>query len=143
MLYLHSKMVAHRDFKSLNVLIFHINNQLVAKITDFGISKDNSPGNTAVKKTQTLSAPIGTPAWSAPEVLRQTANLDAYAADVWSFGVVVWEVVTCEMPWADCSVLATMNEVGNRNRAPTMPADAPKEVARLFQSCCVKDPRQR
>ena len=142
--YLHSKNVAHRDFKSLNVLISVMsNNQPVAKITDFGISKDSSAGNT-LANTQTLSGgPIGTPAWSAPEVIKQSGPVDPYAADVWSFGIVVWEVATRKVPWDGCSLMMTMNEVGNLARTPTMPDDAPKEMAALFKSCCVKEPTER
>lgn len=142
--YLHSKNVAHRDFKSLNVLMSVMrNDQPIAKITDFGISKDSSAGNT-LANTQTLSGgPIGTPAWSAPEVIKQSGPVDPYAADVWSFGIVVWEVATRKLPWDGCSLMMTMNEVGNLNRTPTMPDDAPEEMASLFKSCCVKEPADR
>ena len=141
--YLHAKKVAHRDFKSLNVLMSTTRDgQPVAKIADFGISKDSSPGNTKVQ-TKTLVNPLGTPAWSAPEVLRHTPNLDPYSADVWSFGVVVWEVVTREVPWAGCDLFAIMNEIGNNGLSPTMPDNAPAELASLYKSCCVLNPGQR
>ena len=66
-----------------------------------------------------------------------------YASDVYSFGVVVWEVLTREAPWANkarprdiiCAVLKGLR--------PTMPADAPADMAAMAESCWSGVPGER
>jgi hypothetical protein len=88
MRYLHSltPSVLHRDLKSPNLLV---DSQNRVKIADFGLSRFR------VEYTMTF---CGSPKWTAPEVL----NGETYdtAADVWSYGVVVWELLTRAVPYA-------------------------------------------
>lgn len=84
--YLHEKNVIHRDMKSPNVLI---NKKLRAKISDFGISRIMD---------STLTKGIGTLNWMAPEVIcHQNYGL---AADVYSLGMIFWELVEEKIPFA-------------------------------------------
>ena len=96
MLYLHTLKppVLHRDLKSPNLLVdanFRI------KIADFGLSRFR------VEYTMTF---CGSPKWTAPEVLNGL-SYDT-AADVWSYGVVLWELLTREVPYAAGTWLPAM-----------------------------------
>ncbi|XP_026403268.1 serine/threonine-protein kinase EDR1-like isoform X4 [Papaver somniferum] len=90
--YLHSydPPIVHRDLKSSNLLV---DKDWTVKVGDFGLSP--------LKHTTFLSTNSGkgTPQWMAPEVIRnEPAN---GKADVYSFGVILWELATSKIPWAD------------------------------------------
>ena len=128
--YLHSKQVAHRDLKSLNVLMFiERTGERVPKISDFGLSKMDH-GFTA---TATAAGPLGTPAWSAPEVLNADgAKPDPFLSGMWSFGVVVWEVTTRKMPWEGSSVMQILTEVGIKGKKLDIPQSAPPQIITVY-----------
>ena len=128
--YLHSKQVAHRDLKSLNVLMFiERTGERVPKISDFGLSKMDH-GFTA---TATAAGPLGTPAWSAPEVLNADgAKPDPFLSGMWSFGVVVWEVTTRKMPWEGFSVMQILTEVGIKGKKLDIPQSAPPQIITVY-----------
>jgi serine/threonine-protein kinase TNNI3K len=86
--YLHSlsPVVLHRDLKSRNILL---SAQLEAKLTDFGTSKE--------RLDKTLTAGVGTLLWMAPEVLMGERYDEK--ADMFSFGVVLSELDTHELPY--------------------------------------------
>ncbi|EKX47066.1 hypothetical protein GUITHDRAFT_106982 [Guillardia theta CCMP2712] len=88
MLYLHSLRppVLHRDLKSPNLLV---QSDFSIKIADFGLSRFR------VEYTMTF---CGSPKWTAPEVLNGQ-NYDT-AADIWSYGVVLWELLTRKVPYS-------------------------------------------
>ena len=109
MYYLHSRkpMIIHRDLKSPNVLViikffllflnsFQLDSNLVAKISDFGLSKIKEStimSNTAINT-------VGSVPWAAPEYLTvKRKNERNEKGDVFSFGVIVWELVTLQVPW--------------------------------------------
>jgi serine/threonine protein kinase len=88
MSFLHGSRIFHRDLKSGNVLIDSTGR---AKITDFGLSK-------LVDMTMThVTGVTGSVALTAPEVLQEEVYRDT--ADVYSFGVILWELLMNEIPW--------------------------------------------
>jgi serine/threonine protein kinase len=98
--YLHSNHVLHRDVKPNN---FYITKGGVLKIGDFGVSKLLSA---SVPNAATF---IGTPFYMAPEVC--LGEQYSYAADVWSFGVVVYELYCGKLPFTASNVLALIHAV--------------------------------
>ncbi|CAL8462229.1 g1760 [Coccomyxa elongata] len=111
--FLHDLRVAHLDLKSSNVLLAADG---TAKISDVGLA--------ALISRSYLSqmAPAGTWAWVAPEVI--LGGRVTHKADIFSFGVVLWEIVTLERPaWR-----------GNL-RDIRVPEEAPQEIADLVSRC--------
>ncbi|GMH49565.1 hypothetical protein TL16_g00552 [Triparma laevis f. inornata] len=83
--------------KSLNILI---TKDLRGKVTDFGLSKSELTLNTMTMTSMATTAGgfKGTPQWSAPEVLEEEGDFTE-KADVYSFAVIMYEVLTGEKPW--------------------------------------------
>ncbi|CAM9173780.1 unnamed protein product [Ectocarpus sp. 6 AP-2014] len=139
--FLHSKETVHGDLKSANVLLDGAGR---AKIGDFGTSRwsyhTNSTGlATYTKAGQNTQMSL---AWSAPEVL--DASGSTYASDVYSFGIVAWEVLSRELPWAsvvhprEVYIRVVLNEL-----RPEIPADAAADIATMMRACWAGDPEAR
>jgi len=133
--YLHSQRIAHRDYKSLNVLVStNSDGEWLLKISDFGLSKEETGATLS-----TVTA-FGTPAWSAPEILRQTPQPDYYLADIWSYGVVVWEVATRSIPFEGMNMLQIMFAAGVEGMRMTLSDHA---LADVVDGCCQAEPQNR
>lgn len=103
MQYLHMHKIIHRDLKSPNILI---GQNEVIKISDFGTSREFNDISTKMSFA-------GTVAWMAPEVIRNEPCSEK--VDVWGFGVVLWELLTCEIPYKDFDSSAIIWGVGNHS----------------------------
>ncbi|EQC39154.1 TKL/DRK protein kinase [Saprolegnia diclina VS20] len=134
LLYLHSLDVIHRDLKSRNVLL---NTGGHIKLTDFGVAREVSSG--------TMTAGVGTCRWVAPEVL-QSGHYTT-AADIYSFGVILSELDTRGLPYAELrnarghalsdSVIAT--RVLQGTLAPSFSVDGPAWLRALGADCLCMD----
>ncbi|XP_028597826.2 mitogen-activated protein kinase kinase kinase 10 [Podarcis muralis] len=139
--YLHNEAVVpiiHRDLKSINVLILeHIENDDLGgrtlKITDFGLARE-------WHKTTKMSA-AGTYAWMAPEVIK--LSLFSKSSDVWSFGVLLWELLTGEVPYREIDALAVAYGVAMNKLTLPIPSTCPEPFARLLEECWSPDPHAR
>ena len=80
--------VLHLDLKSANVLL---DEHGVAKVCDFGLSHIK-------KETAVITARMGSPQWSAPEILRGKPHDES--ADTYSFGILLYEIMSCELPYS-------------------------------------------
>ncbi|XP_045106822.1 uncharacterized protein LOC123501849 isoform X12 [Portunus trituberculatus] len=139
--YLHSLApvrIIHRDLKSSNVLLSESidNNDLqfkTLKITDFGLARE-------VSKTTRMSA-AGTYAWMAPEVIKTSTF--SKASDVWSYGVLLWELLTGESPYKGIDTLAIAYGVAMNKLWLHIPATVPEAWRKLMKSCWELDPHAR
>ncbi|CAD7696453.1 unnamed protein product [Ostreobium quekettii] len=123
--YLHSQKppMMHRDLKSPNVLL---SEEGVAKIADVGMVK--------VQVKELMSAqPVMTPLWAAPEVLRkESANIKA---DVWSYGILIWELVSQADITEYQSLAMTRQMVSDKGKVVVLPHKCPPVAAKLFNAC--------
>lgn len=100
--YLHGRKVLHCDLKSSNVLVDQNWN---VKLCDFGLSrvKKNMDNKKQGKR-------IGTPHWMAPEIMRGESYKEE--ADVYSFGMILWELLTGKIPYENLSHTQIIGSVG-------------------------------
>lgn len=130
--YLHSQGMVHRDLKSPNILIAQDKRTL--KISDFGCSRE-------VGERSTKMSFSGTVAWMAPEIIRGEACTDKI--DVWSFGVVLWELLTGELPYKGVDVAAVVWGVGSGKLQLPIPESAPDGFTLLLKQCWNAHPKHR
>ena len=141
MCYLHHEApirVIHRDLKSSNILIREAveNDDMrdkTLKITDFGLAKEYH--------TTTQNSMAGTYPWMSPEVIREGRH--STASDVWSYGVVVWELLTGETPFKGMDIMAVAYQVGIGKRTLPIPSSCPAEWKDLITACWERDPERR
>ncbi|XP_035594177.1 mitogen-activated protein kinase kinase kinase 12-like isoform X1 [Oncorhynchus keta] len=129
--YLHLHKIIHRDLKSPNMLITHDD---LVKISDFGTSKE------LIDKSMKMSF-AGTVAWMAPEVIRNEPISEK--VDIWSFGVVLWEMLTGEVPYKDVDSSAIIWGVGNNSLNLPIPKSCPDGFKILLRQCWNCKPRNR
>ncbi|XP_061453265.1 mitogen-activated protein kinase kinase kinase 10 isoform X2 [Rhineura floridana] len=139
--YLHNEAIVpiiHRDLKSINILILeriendNLNGRTL-KITDFGLARE-------WHKTTKMSA-AGTYAWMAPEVIK--LSLFSKSSDVWSFGVLLWELLTGEVPYREIDALAVAYGVAMNKLTLPIPSTCPEPFAHLLEECWSPDPHAR
>jgi len=97
--YLHASLVLHGDIKSANVLVK--NNFEIVKLCDFGVSLPLKTDGTLHKVKGCKAMYVGTPCWSAPEVLKGEECVGAIIttkADIFSYGLLLWEMMTLSIP---------------------------------------------
>jgi len=143
----HEKGVIHRDLKPANIKITRSG---VVKVLDFGLARvwdgapqsdrAASPGLTATALGE--RAMLGTPTYMSPEQARGE-SLDQ-RTDIWSFGCLLYEMLTGRAPFAADTISDTLVAVLEREPAQTLlPADTPSGIRRLLRRCLQKDRRRR
>jgi serine/threonine protein kinase len=133
--YAHKKEVIHRDIKSDNVMLTGDGEM---KITDFGLAK--LKGATKITKT---GSTVGTAAYMSPEQA-QNGEVD-YRSDIFSFGVVLYEMATGELPFTAAPEAALMYEIVNTTPKSMIEvrADIPPELEIVVQKAMAKDAAKR
>ncbi|HYL37609.1 MAG TPA: protein kinase [Bryobacteraceae bacterium] len=140
----HEKGITHRDLKPANI---KITPQGVVKVLDFGLASvaqaASASGDAANSPTLTMSPTIagmilGTAAYMSPEQARGKP-VDR-RADIWAFGVVLYEMLTGEQLFRGETITDILAAVVKEE--PDL-ARVPAKIRRLLRSCLEKDPKQR
>jgi WD40 repeat protein len=164
--YAHRQGVVHRDLKPANILLktgehgfqpkklspspnavssISSLQSAILKVTDFGLAKLlPTPGVVEDRMTQS-GAILGTPAYAAPEQATGNASEVGRTADVYSMGVILYELLTGRPPFQGANAMETLVQVVHH--APVPPSRLVPQVPRDLQTVCLKclekDPRKR
>ncbi|XP_031334762.1 tyrosine kinase receptor Cad96Ca-like [Photinus pyralis] len=126
--------IIHRDLAARNILITEDH---VCKVADFGFARDVIDSHVYERKSEGR-LPIR---WMAPESLYD--NIFTVKSDVWSFGVLIWEVVTLgSTPYTGLSAAEVMKRVRDGYRLEK-PEHCRRELYNIMYYCWDKDPKQR
>jgi serine/threonine-protein kinase len=142
----HAMGVVHRDLKPGNLFLTKGQDGApLVKVIDFGISKvAGAPAPRSEPRAVTTTAPIGSPSYMSPEQLSEVAVADP-RTDVWALGVLLFELVTGQLPFQGDSVVTV--QVGIlRDPAPSIRAYVPSVSEALdgvVQRCLIKDRASR
>lgn len=130
--YLHENDIIHRDIKSNNLLVAQ---DWSVKIADFGFSR--------IKTANQTMTQCGTVAWTSPEIFDESHYTEK--ADVYSFGIVLWELIFRTKPWAGKHSMRVIQAVvsGERPSILNMPADTPEFMKILMVKCWAHNPHER
>ncbi|KAG6474596.1 hypothetical protein ZIOFF_068534 [Zingiber officinale] len=165
--YLHQNNIIHRDLKAANLLMdeneaskfkdiyllvpldwfslkfcsqsgygssFYANLFGVVKVADFGVAR--------VKvESGVMTAETGTYRWMAPEVIEHKPY--DHKADVFSFGIVLWELLTAKLPYEYLTPLQAAVGVVQKGLRPTIPKNAHPKLAALLEGCWKQEPTDR
>jgi serine/threonine protein kinase len=134
--FLHRKLVLHRDLKSLNVLL---DENCKAKLSDFGLSKIKLTSS----DTYQSAGIAGTLQWIAPELLADDTRKYTQPCDVYSYGMLLWEILSRSIPYQDISNRALIPMRVIQGRREKIPAGSPASLATLTQQCWTQSPDDR
>ena len=142
----HALGIVHRDLKPANLFcVRRSDGQLVIKVLDFGISKMTNVASSArgVDMTRT-SALMGTPLYMSPEQMRSSRDVDS-TTDIWSLGVILFELITGKPPFHGESVTELVMKVATDPPPLLRPfrADAPSGLDAVVGKCLEKDRTKR
>ncbi|KAL6206128.1 hypothetical protein ACLB2K_023377 [Fragaria x ananassa] len=135
--YLHSKNIVHFDLKCDNLLVNLKDPQRpICKVGDFGLSK--------IKRNTLVSGGVrGTLPWMAPELLNGSSTKVSEKVDIFSFGIVLWEILTGEEPYANMHYGAIIGGIVNNTLRPTIPSYCDPEWRTLMEQCWAPNPAAR
>jgi len=129
--YLHKLGIIHRDLKSHNLLV---DESFTVKVGDFGLSSFKKDISGAEK-------PYGTTQWMAPEIF--TGASPSEKTDVYSFGIILWEIVTRLDPYDKHMDYISVEAAVLREERPLIPNSCPAHLAELITHCWDMDPKKR
>ncbi|GMP33720.1 hypothetical protein CsSME_00006916 [Camellia sinensis var. sinensis] len=131
MQYLHSLGILHRDLKSENLLL---GEDMCVKVADFGISCLESQCGSAKGFTSTYR-------WMAPEMIKEKHHTKK--VDVYSFGIVLWELLTALTPFDNMTPEQAAFAVCQKNARPPLPSTCPVAFRHLINRCWSSNPNKR
>jgi hypothetical protein len=142
----HAGSITHRDVKPANLFLTRHGDLEIIKVLDFGISKTPHQGRlfggeTSVDETSFL---MGTPLYMSPEQIRSSREVD-HRSDLWSLGVVLFELLTGRPAFAGDTVTQVCALVLEAKTPPLAEycRNAPEGMAGIIERCLMKEPTQR
>ncbi|XP_076922138.1 mitogen-activated protein kinase kinase kinase 1-like [Bidens hawaiensis] len=130
--YLHDRNVVHRDIKCANILV-DVSGSV--KLADFGLAK--------ATKLNDIKSCKGTPFWMAPEVVNNRKNKGyGPAADIWSLGCTVLEMLTGQVPYSNLEGMQALFRIGN-GELPSIPKTLSVEARDFILTCLQINPNER
>jgi serine/threonine protein kinase len=133
MLHLHKHNIVHRDLAARNILLTSGGDP---KISDFGMSRILEKEDEG--KTNSTIGPV---CWMAPESLAHSNY--SKKSDVWTFGIVVYEIVAQCEPHKDQQIFQIGTRIRDEGLTPTIPSNCPPKLRELMQMCWQMQPEQR
>eukprot|EP00037_Helgoeca_nana_P024444 m.259515 g.259515 ORF g.259515 m.259515 type:complete len:867 (-) comp26639_c0_seq4:2184-4784(-) len=130
MAYMHclASPIIHRDLNSHNVLLF---TTLRPVIADFGESRFFADGR-AITDVKDLTLQPGNLRWMAPEIFIQN-SVYTVLADVFSYALLLWELLTGHIPFAELKAASAAAQMSYHNQRPTIPGTCPPPIASLLK----------
>ena len=145
MVALHEKKIEHRDLKAENCLVEVKHGQYRAKIADFGLSKSK-----ALVTHSTSRNSSGTRTHQAPEILlppegaTERSDEDRQKSDVYSYGIVMYEVLSRKKPFQELTDETHIVVAVVHGRRPSpIPSDIPPKLVELMEQCWQHDTARR
>jgi len=130
----HARGIVHRDLKPSNLFVATgLDGRPLVKVLDFGISKSTGPAQIVLTSTSAL---LGSPAYMSPEQVRSAKNVDA-RTDIWSTGVILYELLTGRMPFTGESVGAVFAAILETDAPSVLVSrkDVPPALAAAVARC--------
>lgn len=134
MYHLHQNGLAHRDLKSGNILLFE--DGKTVKICDFGSARP-------LERTNTMTGMTGTGRWMAPEFNDKANTKVNQRCDVFSYGMVLYELFAHELPFSDTHELVDIVSKIRAGERPQLQKKIPLHIKELTESCWKQYPRDR
>ncbi|KAK0572804.1 hypothetical protein LWI29_037565 [Acer saccharum] len=131
MAYVHGLGLIHRDLKSDNLLI---SNDKSIKIADFGVARIEV-------QTEGMTPETGTYRWMAPEMIQHRPYTQK--VDVYSFGIVLWELITGMLPFQNMTAVQAAFAVVNKGARPIIPNDCLPVLGEIMSRCWDPNPDVR
>lgn len=138
----HVRGIIHRDLKPTNLFLTQAaDKRPLVKVIDFGLSKTLGANDRKITKDFSV---MGTPTYMSPEQLRSTTGVDT-RTDIWSLGVVLYELLSGHVPFHAESVAEVCSLVLGAPPKPiqSVRADVPPGLALVIERCLEKDPNAR
>jgi Protein kinase domain len=133
---LHSSGVVHRDLKPENAMV---DAAFRLRLIDFGLARP-MPGSAGSRTVLVTTGLIGTPRYMSPEQIRDQPA--AAASDVWSFGCILYELLTGQSLFESNNIMALGHEIMSRE-IDLGPAEIPEEVRPLLERCLRRTANER
>src|SRR6266404_5359466 len=140
----HAQGVVHRDLKSDNIMLISTPAGDYAKVLDFGIAKIKEPEGEFDPGLTAPNLVIGTPQYMSPEQCSQAADIDA-RSDIYSFGVILYEMLVGHVPYTGESPTAIMMK-HLQDPAPSVldeRDDLPPAIGQIVSRAMAKRPEER